>query len=198
MASQITLRPPTASPLSNKSTAESAGPSPPSLDFLKAKWHVTHSTLPMWKKNRNVTITYTVKGEESAGPCKIDDLVEYQPLGKPKQKVVNGIDSPDTSGPGAGWAWNWRGKGWLKIASSRWEVLGYGHEGGEEEGNRWVVTYFAKTLFTPAGLDIYSADKGGLRPGTVEGIKAALNNFEDENLRKLAGSIFEITMDDGQ
>lgn len=77
------------------------------------------------------------------------------------------------------------------IASSKWEILGYGEEEGTE--NSWVVTYFAKTLFTPAGVDFYSR-KGALTPQTVEAIKAALLKMGGE-VENMAEKLFEIGMD---
>lgn len=75
------------------------------------------------------------------------------------------------------------------IASSHWEVLGFGHG---DDGNEWVVTYFAKTLFTPAGVDIYSRDKGGLAQTTVEQILDALKEFGVGVLTDLANGVFRI------
>ncbi|ETN39378.1 uncharacterized protein HMPREF1541_05601 [Cyphellophora europaea CBS 101466] len=132
----LPFRAPSTSPASG--TTSSTWNTPP-IEFLTGRWYVTHSTLPMWKSNRNVTITYTPLDSPADA---IDDLVEYQPLKSEKQKTVRGVDSPD---PHVAAAYNWRGRGWLKIASSHWEVLGW----GEEEGG-WAVTFFAKTLFTPA------------------------------------------------
>lgn len=76
------------------------------------------------------------------------------------------------------------------IATSKWEILGWGEEEGT--GNSWVVTYFAKTLFTPAGVDFYSR-KGGLTSQTVEGIKEGLAAMGGD-VAKLAGELFEIGM----
>lgn len=102
-----------------------------------------------------------------------------------------GDDTKETvEGQGrASWVWNWRGKGWLMIASSRWETIGY----GEEEGNAWVVTYFSKTLFTPAGIDIYSRQPSGLSSTTLESIKSAL--AKDDGVKKLAGELFTVEID---
>jgi hypothetical protein len=156
------------------------------MDWFLGTWHVTHSTLPMWKKARNVAITYKPLASD---PTRLDDLVTYQSLSAPKLKSVSGTDTP----AGAG-CWNWRGNGWLMIASSHWEVLGYGDEEGEGEG-RWVVTYFAKTLFTPAGIDVYSRRKEGLGVRTVEAVKEALGRVESEVVRKLVGEIFVVKSD---
>ncbi|KAF2677401.1 hypothetical protein K458DRAFT_423893 [Lentithecium fluviatile CBS 122367] len=160
----------------------------------------------MWRKNRNVCITYTPIPHTS--PVQIDDLVRYQPLRSTTIKTVHGVDKPfavantasttEASPEGdkqvASLGYNWRGKGWLVIASSRWEILGYGEEEGTD--NAYVVTYFAKTLFTPAGVDFYSR-KGKLKPETVEGIKTGLARLGGE-VAKLAGEVFEIVMDGGE
>jgi hypothetical protein len=95
------------------------------IDFLAGTWYVTHSSLPLWKNKRNVTITYTpipptattkIAGS-SGNDTKLDDLVQYQSrdASKPKIHSVRGIDTPSRSNRGA---WDWRGKGWLMIASS--------------------------------------------------------------------------------
>lgn len=157
----------------------------------------------MWKKNRNVRITYTPVA--SSTPPQIDDVVTYQGLNSDALKTVHGLDKPfdvpNTAPPagaegGAGdvasLGYNWRGKGWLVIATSKWEILGYSDEQGT--GNSWVVTYFAKTLFTPAGIDFYSR-KGSLAPQTIDDIKAALVGLGGD-VAKLAGQIFQVRMDE--
>lgn len=80
------------------------------------------------------------------------------------------------------------------IASSHWEVLAWGKEEGT--GNKWVVTMFAKTLFTPAGIDVYSQRSQGVEKATLEGIKKALSEVEDGGVKKMAGEIFEVKRDD--
>lgn len=114
-------------------------------------------------------------------------------------KTVEGIDTPSAGAKGG--EWDWRGKGWLKIASSHWEVLGWGdlhpntRQGEGEQGNQWVVTYFAKTLFTPAGIDIYSRRKEGMWREVVERIKEELGGSGDEALNRLARAVFEVVRD---
>lgn len=78
------------------------------------------------------------------------------------------------------------------IASSHWEVLGYGEVEG---GGQWAVTYFAKTMFTPAGIDVYSRAEGGLPREFLGEIKEALAGIEDVGVRQLAGVIFEVRRD---
>ncbi|MCJ1283379.1 hypothetical protein MMC26_002707 [Xylographa opegraphella] len=169
---------------------------PPS--FLAGTWHVTHSTLPMWKTARNVTITYTPLPTLVNGQPQLDDLVAYQALGSDKRKAIAGVDTCSKDGHGA---WEWRGKGWLKIASSRWEVLGWGtldggvggaaDAGGERE---WVVTYFAKSIFSPAGIDVYTRGES-LEEAVLERINEGLVAVEDEGFQGLVETMFEVKRD---
>lgn len=75
------------------------------------------------------------------------------------------------------------------IASSHWECLGFGHT---DDGNQWIVTYFDKTLFTPAGVDIYSRNKEGLPQTTVDQILDALKGLGVKDITDLANSVFQI------
>ncbi|KAF1357518.1 hypothetical protein EJ07DRAFT_78694, partial [Lizonia empirigonia] len=190
-------------------TRSSAPSTPPPLTWLTTSWNVTHSTLPMWKKFRNVRITYTALSTPNGGATHLDDTVTYQPLSRSKSKIstVRGVDKPDDSTSStsstqpphdflASACYTWRGRGWLMIATSRWEILGWGDEpatGNTDTGNSWVVTYFAKTLFTPAGVDVYSR-RGVLRPETVAGIQRALEELGGE-VAGLAGGMFEVAYD---
>lgn len=69
------------------------------------------------------------------------------------------------------------------IASSKWQVLG--HQDGI------AVTYFSKTLFTPAGLDIYSRSREGLDKEVYESVVEKLKAHGGE-VGKLAHDLFEI------
>lgn len=142
---------------------------------------------------RNVTIIYkplepTTAHSSQGAVSRLDDTVSYQTLTSDKIKTVHGIDT--ACGPSAD-IWDWRGTGWLKIASSHWEVIGYGQASGEE----WAVTYFASTLFTPAGIDVISRSKQGISAETLSGIKAAFSKFDDENVKKLASELFAVRID---
>ncbi|KGO78284.1 hypothetical protein PITC_058970 [Penicillium italicum] len=165
----------------------STGTNPvPTNDFIIGTWHVTHSSLPLWKDKRNVNITYKLLPADSAGVQKIDDLVQYQAVNSEKIKSVHGVDTPTPGHPGA---WDWRGKGWLMIASSHWECLGFGRT---DDGNQWIVTYFDQTLFTPAGVDIYSRNKGGLPQAIIDQILDALKGLGIEDITHLANGVFQI------
>ncbi|CAJ2511453.1 Uu.00g070780.m01.CDS01 [Anthostomella pinea] len=156
----------------------------PPLAWLWRTWSVTHSTLSMWRSAKNVRITYkplSSPPDAATATTANDNLVEYEKSsGKGGVKSVAGVEKPDANIPGA---WNWRGKGLLAIASSHWEVLGWGEreilDGVGEERERWAVTWFAPTLFTQEGVDIYSDRKEGLSKETVDGIMKALRELKD-------------------
>lgn len=198
--STIAIRPPSKYALKQSQSAD-ANPNPnpnafvpPPLEWLYRTWAVTHSTLSMWRSAQNVRITYKPYKPDNSKPppssLVVDDLVEYEKKGAGSGsgvKSVEGIDKPaDPAGSSSpGGAWDWRGKGWLKIASSHWEVLGYGERpraraGDEDEGGveRWVVTWFAPTLFTQEGLDIYSDRREGLSQETLDAIVKALKELD--------------------
>lgn len=80
----------------------------------------------------------------------------------------------------------------MKIASSHWEILGYGK--CAEEGTEWCVIWFEKTLFTPMGLDVLCNGKR-LGNGAVEGIKSALALSEHERVKTLAQELFAVKHD---
>ena len=151
----------------------------PPLDFMLGAWYVTHSTLPMWRKNQNVVITYSVRDDG-----RIDDLVEYNKIGSNKQKTVKGIDTPDPHVP---CCYTWRGRGMLKIASSQWQVLAH----GKEEGG-WMVTYFEDTIFTPAGIDLYAKKKGGLSKNFAQNIMYEFRQQKDAKLQAIDKELFAV------
>lgn len=199
VSQQFKLHPSSASPTQDRSTYTA-----PALDWLHGTWHVTHSTLPMWKSKSDVCITYSPISDSD----KLDDLVTYHsshpspknPTTKPKEKSVHGTSSPTVGKPGE---FDWRGKGWLMIASSHWEVLGWGTT---ERGFDWVVTYFAKTLFTPAGADIYlrkvegesgggkGTGEGGIEEGIRQAMKA-LGEQGDPEMKRLEPQLFAVARD---
>jgi hypothetical protein len=188
--SSVSLRYPSPHTIPSAKPASSAL-SPPTPEWLAGTWHVTHSTLPMWKSKSNVRITYKTLPAQGDAPTNFDDLVEYKKLAGSKDSSVHGVSRAVTVPElGAGWAFSWRGKGLLMIASSQWEILGWGEDAAT--GSSWVVTYFGKTLFTPAGLDFYSRSKDGLSEGIITSIKAELSKLEDPSLKILADSVFEV------
>ena len=153
---------------------------------MAGHWHIVYTSLPLWKDKRNVTEDYAAIEPDASGIVRIDDTASYQKLNSDKIHTIHGIDTPT---PGADGAFDWRGKGWLKIASSHWEILGWGDLG---DGAQWIVTYFSKTLFTPAGIDIYSRTKEGLSEKALDDILSRLKELEAAELKVLVEGIFQV------
>ncbi|KHO01826.1 uncharacterized protein MAM_00827 [Metarhizium album ARSEF 1941] len=158
--------------------ASSQSPAP-DVEWLAATWTVTHSTLHMWRSSRNVRITYTPLPSRHDGRRRIDDLVEYEPTkSSGVLKTVAGVDTQS-----AGRGWDWRGKGWLFFVSSHWEVLGWGEvTSAEGKKERWAVTWFAPTVFTKEGLDVYCDSEEGLSEETYLRIQGALKKMDAKEI----------------
>lgn len=139
----------------------------------------------------NYTITPAPNAKDP--PNKYDDITSYQTLTSSKVKTLSGVNTAcglDTS------VWDWRGKGWLALATAHWEVLGYGDVPEEAvvagRSAQWLVTYFTPTRFTSAGISVYSRIKEGNPEAVVRAILESLGGIENEAVRKLAGEIFEV------
>lgn len=179
----------------------------PPLEWLSGKWYFTHSTLPTWKDKRNVSISYEVKsssapsnsGTEEDLCGRLEDVVEFQDLKSDKVHAVKGQEHTD----GDSKAWNWRGQGIIKIASSHWEVLGWGdghadQQKGQRDGTgaaRWMVTYFIKTAFTPAAIDIYARSAAGVGEDLLRSIKSGLTELGDGDISGLVEALYEVRRD---
>lgn len=57
-------------------------------------------------------------------------------------------------------------------------------------GDGWVVTFFSKTIFTPAGIDIYSRDEKGVSKELYDQIMMGLSKHEET--KKIAEGMFEV------
>ncbi|KAL9939327.1 hypothetical protein V8E36_002140 [Tilletia maclaganii] len=194
-------------------------------------WAVVGSSLSLWKKRSNVVITYheTAAGlpplgeEQVPGKSKLqfEDEINWFEDGKEKagrEKVdklrkegkknwlrgLNKLDAKATNGA----TFHWGGLGWLRLLSAHWQVIGaspnFGTPTATAEGTDelvWLVTYFSKSLFTPAGVDIYVRNPGKLTDETYGAIVAALEKLEAKEgaseeeargFRKAAQGMFRI------
>lgn len=175
----------------------------PPLDWLHRTWTVTHSTLAMWRTAQNVRITYTPlppSPPTAAGSCpRVDDLVTYEKKAasgaSTKLKTVAGIDTACSSSDTG--SWDWRGKGLLGFVTSHWEVLGWGEREVDGQTQRWVVTWFAPTLFTKEGVDLYSDQKGGMDKDLATEVVAALKGLGEgaaEVVKMVEADMREVTV----
>lgn len=84
----------------------------------------------------------------------------------------------------------------LTIATSHWEVLGYGDVPIEAGGpGQWLVTYISATRFMSAGISVYSRVKKGNPEALMRDILESLAGIQDETIKKLAGEMFEVLRD---
>ncbi|KAJ7293727.1 hypothetical protein C8J57DRAFT_1491095 [Mycena rebaudengoi] len=148
---------------------------------LLGTWHVVASTLPLWKNKKNVRITYSAVPDE---PATTFDDHESTGWKTGRRRAGNGALASIFPAPEAEILAVRRGKGLLMIASSRWQLLGFHVSPSSTEAQsdepEWAVTYFASTLFTPAGLDIYSRTKDGLSDAFVEALIADIGALGGE------------------
>ncbi|KAK8864435.1 hypothetical protein IAR55_001684 [Kwoniella newhampshirensis] len=169
--------------------------------WFMGKWGVVWSTLPMWKDKKDVTITYTPVADQSKINTTFDDIVEYRKRSAAegsKPSTVKGVDTLSTGSNGA--TFDWKGSSYLFFVHSHWEVLGYGEN--EEHGLEWAVTFFSKTLFTPAGIDIYlrsspsapqpESHDTNVRQTLLDQIVFAVKAVDDEGVTKLAQGGFQV------
>lgn len=108
---------------------------------LMGTWFVVRTSLPFWRKRSDPRITYRPLPGGT-----IDDLVEYTSA-RGRAGRVHGIDTPDPFAPGA---FHWRGTGLTRLLTSHWRVLAIDED--------WAVTFFGRTPFTPAGMDVYARE----------------------------------------
>ncbi|PKS06996.1 hypothetical protein jhhlp_005593 [Lomentospora prolificans] len=176
-------------PKQYKPAASSASGSPP-LEWLHRTWTVTHSTLKRWRPAQNLTITYGAHPASAAGNPRITDVVAYQSKGSTKVKSISGVDTAVSKDDLT--SWNWRGGGLLKPISCPWEMIGWGERvNSEGVTERWAVTWFAKTLFTEEGLDIYTDRYEGMSEELAGLILEALGKLGVPSLEKLVAQKME-------
>ncbi|ORX36624.1 hypothetical protein BD324DRAFT_626599 [Kockovaella imperatae] len=176
------------------------GPTGFDRTWFMGQWRVEWSTLPMWKDKRDVVIEYEPVASGSKINTTFQSVVKYHKKTAGEDSSPSTVKGTETLSTGAnGATFDWKGSGMLFFVHSHWEVLGYGTD--PDSGLEWAVTYFSKTLFTPAGIDIYIRRKSDtdatdvppekntqLRNMIVQAIQA--NNHEA--ITKLAKDGFDV------
>lgn len=113
-----------------------------SEDPVSGTWYIVATSLPFWRRRTDPAVTYAPLPDG-----RVLDTVTYRSRGR--SRIVLGADTR------AGDGWSWRGLTPLtRLTSSRWRVEASGSTGDGPE-HEWAVTSFEKTLFTPAGVDVY-------------------------------------------
>jgi hypothetical protein len=113
-------------------------------EILPGTWIVRASNFPMWLSGERESPRFTY-GLVAADPLTLDDDVSYVTKSGETKHIV-GIDRWAHTG------FVWRGKGLMRLLSSRWSVI------GADDSRAVVAIRFEKTLATPAGIDILVRD----------------------------------------
>jgi hypothetical protein len=125
--------------------------------LLPGTWHVGASNSPVWLGGDRLhpQLRYDLK---TADPLVLRDVVSYTNARGVKKTIVgtdrlrrdrHGVDQHD------GNTFVWRGAGRLRFATRRWSVA------GATEDSNILVIRFAKSMLTPAGLDVVVRDDTG-------------------------------------
>ena len=113
-------------------------------ELLPGTWTIAATNFPMWLSGERRSPKFTY-GLVSSSPLVLTDDVSYEtPAGE--KKHIAGKDSYAND------QFVWRGKGLLALFSSRWSVV------GATKAGTVLAIRFAKTLATPAGIDILVRD----------------------------------------
>ncbi|KAG8969660.1 hypothetical protein FRC03_001532 [Tulasnella sp. 419] len=179
-------------------------------EFPYEKFMAT-STLPLWRSRKNVRLTYDPIEGTSISEAFLD-TVTYNSAkdskGKKPSKILGAdylqsiqvsVDGQKAAKEGGdvehsnGTRWKWRGKGWLAIATSHWQVLGYHIDGGDDD---WVVIYFGKSLFTPPGMDILVRNPEKFDKAKVKTLIETCQSNEDENVKMVSQGFYDVARDE--
>lgn len=109
-----------------------------SPELLEGEWIIRGTNFPLWLSNKrsNPTIKYE---KLKNSPLTFLDTVSYKNK-KKQQKQIIGLDTYKQN------RFIWRGRGFLKILSSKWSVL--------TVTDTILVIKFERSFLTPAGIDI--------------------------------------------
>ncbi len=129
-------------------------------DAVCGTWFIVATSLPFWRSRTSPSVTYA-----DLPDGRVLDAVHYRSGGK--DRIVLGADTPVADG------FRWRGLTPLtRLTSSRWQVVANDESAAEPSG-RWAVTSFEKTLFTPAGVDVYCRAES-IAPDAMTAARATL------------------------
>ena len=135
--------------LNSKSNSENAIKQTIALETYAGKWYINMTTFPMWLKGDKTspTFNYTIQTKNDKPTLHGD--VQYLNK-KGKLKSIQGFDEPKNE---YNTAFQWRGKGFLWLFKSNWEIIAY------DSTENWAIMHFQKTIATPEGYDLFSKQK---------------------------------------
>ncbi|KAG8870842.1 histidinolphosphatase [Tulasnella sp. 332] len=177
--------------------------------WLMEKWTVMASTLPLWKGRKNVTISYSQIGDQPINETFFDQVQfswseKTAPGTAPSTlegvDTVRRVDKREESEAKAqnGVRYRWGATGLMAWICPRanWQLLGFFlAEDPKRSDEDWVVMYFDKTLFTPAGLDIYVCNPKAFNMSKVRKIISACQKNSDAAVCTCSEGFFEVPRD---
>lgn len=136
------------------------------LEDFQGKWFINLSNFPMWTKGNKTHPQFNYQLIQKNGQKLLLDKVAFEKKGK--HKTILGTDKALNK---QNTQFIWRGKGILKVLKSKWKVVHV------DEEQQWMIIYFEKTLFTPAGYDVISRQKT-LSPTITDKITTVLQKLD--------------------
>ncbi len=99
----------------------------PTLEDVRGRWFIVQTSLNLWRKRQNPSITYTPLDAQ-----RMHDDVQYTINNKTKHII--GIDTQNVADP---CRFRWRGSAWyIRWVTSDWRIVEFNQAGG------WCVVYF--------------------------------------------------------
>lgn len=151
----------TPSLLPSPSRSQEQPPPPPLIaqDLVGVTWNMIASSSSMWLDRKySITINYSANDAS-----KLTEVTAWYSDHSNQQSSTRGISSPLATG--LGYVYDWRGAGWLRLITTRWEIIGLGElsypDGVGESNAVAMVTFVQKTIFSPAALSVLILQSGG-------------------------------------
>lgn len=143
---------------------------------------MVRSSNAYWKDKRNVRLNYA---PASSGSYIADQSI-YQTMNSDAVKVKNGWDTPCEGEVGA---YVWQGKGFLRVASARWEVLCFASRPGIGD---WMLIFQDKSIFTSPAISLLCRNKAGPTDADLQQIDGWLQGVEDEKFQEVVRGMANI------
>ncbi|KAF2639262.1 hypothetical protein P280DRAFT_454449 [Massarina eburnea CBS 473.64] len=152
----------------------------PLQDLFEGEWYMIRSSCSFWKDKRNVRLKYT------SASSHIDDRASYQTVTSDAIKCMDGRDTPSDSETGI---FTWQGKGLLRVASARWEVLCFTSRPNTGD---WMLVYTHKSIFTSPSVNLMCRNKVGISSSDLSHIEYWLRGVSDGRFQQEVNAMVDI------
>lgn len=157
----------------------------PVEDLFKGSWFLIRSCNTFWKDKRNVRLEYTPAPTGSH----IEDQAFYQTMGS---DTFKSMDGRDTQCEGEVGTYIWQGKGFMRIASARWEVLCFT---SRPESGDWMLVFAYKSIFTAPAINLLCRSKTGLTDSDMRYLEQWLQGVKDDQFQRAVRGMVYIQQD---